>query len=97
MMPTCSAVSYYFIISVPLGTGMLPVIVGLGALLAWLDAQPLPLDMASAVLVGAGVSGLVFGHFASGGIRAVAGDVQLSMIAPLWLLALVYRRLGIPH
>lgn len=91
-----TSVIYYFIISLPLGFGMLPFVWGLGALQVWLSGQAIPLQYASAVLVGAGVTGLSLGRFSGGGLRAVSRDVQLLMIAPLWLLSNIYRRLKIP-
>jgi hypothetical protein len=47
-------------------------------------------------MIGVGVAGLSLGHYEAGGLRAVLRDVQLVMIAPLWLLSNIYRRLGIP-
>jgi hypothetical protein len=91
-----AAVIYYFIISVPLGLGMLPFICSVWALQICLSARAIPLEDASSVMIGAGVAGLTLEHYAGGGLRAVMRDVQLIMIAPLWLLAGIYRRLGIP-
>lgn len=87
---------YYFIISVPLALGMLPFIVGVMALEMWLAASDNWLRPVAAGLTLAGLAGLVAGHASRGGLRAVFRDVQLLMIAPLWLLSVVYRRLGIP-
>jgi hypothetical protein len=87
---------YYFIISVPLGIGMVPFIWGVGALQYWLSGQAVPLGSASSVLIGTSVAGLTLGHYGEGGLRAVLRDVQLVMIAPVWLLSSIYRRLGIP-
>lgn len=91
-----AAAVYYFIISVALGFGMVPFILALGALEAWLADQPMTPGYISSVLIGAGISGLCYGHYAQGGFRAVLRDVQLVMIAPVWLLSNAYRRLGIP-
>lgn len=87
---------YYFIFSLPLGIGMLPFLLGVAALQFWFSELAIPLGQASAVMTGAGVTGLTLGHYSGGGLRAVARDVQLVMIAPLWLLSNIYRRLGIP-
>jgi len=91
-----AAVVYYFIISVPLGFGMLPFVWSVWALQICLSTQVMPLENASSVMIGAGVAGLTLEHYTSGGLRAVARDVQLIMIAPLWLLSKIYHRLGIP-
>jgi hypothetical protein len=92
-----ASVVYYFIISLPLGFGMLPFVLGVGAIQTWLSGQDIRLEYVSSVMVGCGIAGLSLGHYASGGLRAVLRDVQLIMIAPLWLLSDIYRRLGIPY
>jgi hypothetical protein len=91
-----AALVYYFIISLPLGFGMIGFVVGTAALQFWFAGRSISLEYTSTAMVGAGVAGLSLGHYASGGLRAVARDVQLVMIAPLWLLSNIYRRLGIP-
>ena len=91
-----AAIVYYFIISVPLGLGMLPFVWGIWALQIYLYNRALPLEFASPVMIGAGVAGLSLGHYSGDGLRAVLRDVQLIMIAPLWVLSNIYRRLGIP-
>ena len=92
-----ASVVYYFIISVPLGFGMLPFIFGVAAIQVWLSGQLVQPEFVSSVLVGAGIAGLSLDHYAAGGLRAVLRDVQLVMIAPLWKLSDIYRRLGIPY
>lgn len=91
-----AALVYYFVLSITLGIGMAPFMLGIAAIELWIAGQPIAHAYTSSVLIGAGVSGLCFGHYASGGLRAVGRDVQLMMIGPAWLLANVYRRLGIP-
>ncbi len=92
-----ASIVYYFIISLPLGFGMLPFMFGVAATETWLSGQAIQLEYASSVMVGSGIAGLSIGHYAGGGIRAVLRDVQLIMIAPLWLLSDIYKRLGIPY
>ena len=92
-----AAVVYYFILSVALAIGMLPFVMGVSALQVWLAASGLPLSGISLALVALAVVGLWLGHRASGGLRAVFHDIQLMMIGPAWLLASLYRRLGIPY
>ena len=87
---------YYFVLSLSLGAGMLPFVMGIAAIQGWLAGQPVTHSFAASVLIGAGVSGLCFGHYAAGGLRAVSRDVQLVMIAPAWVLSIIYRRMGIP-
>ena len=91
-----AAVVYYFIISIPLAIGMLPFVAGLSALEFWLAGSPFPLGWFASGLIVASIVGLYLGHYRNGGVRAVFVDVQLMMIAPVWLLSNLYRRLGIP-
>lgn len=91
-----AAVIYYFIISVPLAIGALPLILGIAALEMWLEKSGFPPRQVSASLVLGGLIGLYLGHYAHGGTSAVVRDIQLMMIAPLWVLSRLYRRVGIP-
>jgi len=43
------------------------------------------------------VMGLFAGQIPNGSSRQVLRDIQLVMIAPVWMLSNVYRRLGIPY
>ncbi len=87
---------YYFIISVPLAIGMLPVIAAIMAFQLWLGTTDNWQRPFAALMTLAGVAGLCLSHYGRGGLRAVSRDIQLVMIAPLWALASLYRRLGIP-
>lgn len=87
---------YYFIISVSLAIGMLPFLLAVGALQMWLLQSDHSLERVAASLLVAGTIGLWLGHRNEGGLRQVAQDLQLMMIAPAWLLSLFYRRVGIP-
>ncbi len=87
---------YYFIISVSLALGMVPFILGIAAIETWLVTLPTPVGYVASILVGISISGLCFGHYMNKGVRAVLRDVQLLMIAPIWLLSNLYKKLGIP-
>jgi hypothetical protein len=89
-------VVYYFIISVTLAIGMLPVILVIVVFEMWLAISGFPARQVSAGLILSGVVSLYLVHYATGGTAAVVRDVQLMMIAPMWVLSNVYRRLGIP-
>jgi uncharacterized membrane protein YGL010W len=91
-----AAVVYYFIISMSLAIGMLPFIFGVAAMHIWLQQSPWPLAGVAALLFVLSLVGICAGRFANGGIRAVFRDIQSMMIAPFWLLANIYRRMGIP-
>ncbi len=87
---------YYFIISLSLAIGMLPFLLGLAAMQMWLADSGYPvLGVCSGLLV-AGIIGLWLGRRGPGSVRAVFQDLQLMMIGPVWLLSVMYRRLGIP-
>lgn len=90
------AIVYYFIISMPLAIGMLPFIFGIAAAQIWLQESPWPHARIAAVLIACSLTGIYLGRLASGGFRAVMRDVQSMMIAPVWLLSVIYRRCGIP-
>jgi uncharacterized membrane protein YGL010W len=87
---------YYFIISVSLAIGMLPFVLGVAGIQAWLaqsDFSPLRVSLG---LLFAGIIGLFMGHRNKSSLRPVLQDLQLMMIGPAWLLSVLYRRIGIP-
>jgi uncharacterized membrane protein YGL010W len=92
-----AAVVYYFIISMSLAIGMLPFIFGVAALQMWLANSTYSPYVASSGLLVASIIGLYLGNYPNGGIKAVLRDIQLMMIAPVWILSNIYRRLGIPY
>ena len=91
-----AAVVYYFIISMPLAIGMLPFIFGVVVVLIRVQESPWPLSRVAALLFASSLIGIYLGRSDNGGIRAVFRDIQMMMIAPVWLLSNLYRRLGIP-
>ena len=91
------AVVYYFIISVSLAIGMLPFVLGIATFTSWLKNFDYLLIWTSVGLTFIAVLGLWLGQYTRGGIRAVLQDIQLLMIAPMWLLSNLNRRLGIPY
>ena len=87
---------YYFIISVSLAIGMLPYVLGVAGVQAWLAQSDFsPLRVSIGLLV-AGIIGLFMGHRNKSSLRPVLQDLQLMMIGPAWLLSELYRRIGIP-
>lgn len=85
---------YYFIISLSLAIGLLPLLLGLAGTQMWLLNSGFPAIAVSAGLMVAGACGLFLSR--SGSLRGVVQDLQLVMIGPAWVLSLVYRRFGIP-
>lgn len=92
-----AAVVYYFIISMPLAIGMLPFVFGVAAVHTWVVESPHSILQVSLLLFALSLAGLWLGQRSNGGFRAVIHDIQLIMIAPLWLLSVLYKRLGIPY
>jgi hypothetical protein len=91
-----AAIVYYFIISMPLAIGMLPFVLGIAAIQIWLRESPWPQPQIVIALFAASLIGLSLGRLSNGGMKAVFRDIQSMMIAPFWLLSVVYRRFGIP-
>jgi hypothetical protein len=91
-----AATVYYFIISMPLAIGMLPFVFGIAAVQIWLQESPWPLARVAALIFAISLIGIYLGRLACGGIKAVFRDIQAMMIAPVWLLSVLYRRFGIP-
>jgi len=92
-----AAVVYYFIISISLAIGMLPFVFGLATLQIWLAHSSLPQERIVVFLFLASVAGIFAGHYSRGGIKSVLVDIQMMMIAPIWILSRFYRRFGIPY
>ncbi len=87
---------YYFIISLSLAIGMLPFLLGLAAVHVWLVGSPWPQLGVSVALLASGAVGLWLGRRGPGSLRAVAQDIQLMMIGPVWLLSVIYKRFNVP-
>ena len=91
-----SAAVYYFIISVSLAIGMLPFVLGVAGIHAWLEQSSFSPERVSIGLLVAGIIGLFMGHRNKSSLRPVLQDLQLMMIGPAWILSVLYRRIGIP-
>jgi uncharacterized membrane protein YGL010W len=92
-----AAIVYYFIMSISLAIGMLPFVLAVIVAVAWLDALPPPLWALCGALFAVGWLGQFLGHWIEGRRPSFLRDLQFLMIGPIWLLASVYRRLGIPY
>lgn len=92
-----AALVYYFIISMPLAIGMLPFVFGIAALHIWFPESTWARVELSAGFLFVSLIGIYLGNSTNGGWRAVLRDIQLMMIAPVWLLSMLYRRFGIPY
>jgi uncharacterized membrane protein YGL010W len=93
-----AGVIYYAFLSLPLALGVLPLLL----LMLWsIDALEssgvAPLWLVCVVLFVAAWIGQFIGHAVEGKRPSFFKDVQFLMIGPLWLLADVYRRIGIRY
>ncbi len=86
---------YYFIISLALAIGLLPFLLGVGAVQMWLVASEYSATRVTAGLLIAGILGLAMGHRNRRMLAATFEDLQTIMIGPAWLLSVIYRRAGI--
>ncbi len=97
MLFMMAAVVYYFILSPSLAIGMILVISIFIAALVWMDGFSIPLwQICVAIFVLAWI-GQFIGHAIEGKRPSFFKDLQFLMIGPMWLLALIYRRLGIRY
>jgi uncharacterized membrane protein YGL010W len=91
------ALVYYASLSMRLAVGTAIVFVAMLAILAALAELPWPLWMTSLAIFVAAWIGQFIGHAIEGKRPSFFKDVQFLMIGPLWLLAALYRRLGISY
>ncbi len=92
-----AAVVYYFIMSISLALGLLPFVFGTVLGIAWLDRLDTPLWFISICGLALASTGQFIGHWIEGGRASLLRDIHYIAIAPLWSLAALYRRLGIPY
>jgi len=91
------AVTYYFLLSPALAAGAALCLVGLLFVVRWLDSLPWPLwQICVAIFVLAWI-GQFIGHSIEGKRPSFFKDVQFLMIGPIWLVSLLYRRLGLAY
>jgi uncharacterized membrane protein YGL010W len=91
------ALLYYAALSPRLAAGIAIVFVAMFAILGALAGLPWPLWMTSLAIFVAAWIGQFVGHAIEGKRPSFFKDVQFLLIGPLWLLAALYRRVGIPY
>jgi uncharacterized membrane protein YGL010W len=90
------ALLYYAFLSLRLALGLLPLLLAaLWSLYALDRSSPLPLWSICVALFVVAWIGQFIGHAIEGKSPSFFKDVQFLMIGPLWLLAALYRKLGI--
>lgn len=92
-----AAMVYYFILSLALAIGLLPLVLGIAVFEMWLAGSQFSMLQVSAGFFVAGLIGIWLGHRNKRSLLAVCEDLQTIMLGPVWLLSNLYRRLGIPY
>ena len=92
-----AAIVYYTRLSPPLALGIVPVFVALFAIVAWLDSQRWPLWQSCVAIFAAAWVGQFIGHAVEGQRPSFFKDLQFLLIGPLWLIAYVYRAIGLRY
>jgi uncharacterized membrane protein YGL010W len=90
------ALIYYCVLSARLALGMLPVVAAMLGSLFLLERAGAPIPWIAAGVFAAAWIAQFWGHHVEGKRPSFFKDVQFLLIGPLWLLADVYRRAGIP-
>jgi uncharacterized membrane protein YGL010W len=91
------ALGYYASLSIRLAIGIAIVFAMMFAILNGLAELPAPLWATALVIFVAAWVGQFIGHAVEGKRPSFFKDVQFLLIGPLWLLAALYRRLGISY
>jgi uncharacterized membrane protein YGL010W len=93
-----AALIYYAFLSVPLALGALPILLAMLWSIERLDQSAwVPLWGVCAALFVLAWIGQFIGHGIEGRRPSFFKDLQFLLIGPLWLLAAVYRRLGVRY
>lgn len=97
MVLVAGAVAYYSVLSIPLAVGMAVI----GALMlggaAGLNLLPAPVWASALVVFALGWVGQFIGHKIEGKKPSFFQDLQFLLIGPMWLLADLYRRVGLRY
>ncbi|HUY84092.1 MAG TPA: DUF962 domain-containing protein [Steroidobacteraceae bacterium] len=98
VLAAAAALAYYALLSAPLALGALPILLAMIASLPIIEHSRLaPVWHAAVVLFVLAWIGQFIGHKIEGKRPSFLKDILFLLIGPLWLLADVYRRLGIRY
>lgn len=92
-----AAMVYYLILSPSLALGMAPLVLVVVVIVNALNGLTWPLWLSSGLLFVLAWLGQFYGHSLEGRRPAFFRDLQFLMIGPLWILADLYRRLGLGY
>lgn len=91
------AIGYYALISIPLAIGMAVISAIMLGVVHLLAGLPLPLWVSSLVIFVVAWIFQFIGHKIEGKKPSFFEDLQFLLIGPMWLLAAIYRRVGIGY
>lgn len=91
------ALIFYFMLSIKLALGMVLVAGSMLYLINWIDSIQTPLWILSMGIFIIAWIGQFIGHIVEGKKPSFIKDLQFLLIGPLWLLAFIYRKLGINY
>lgn len=91
------AVAYYVVLSPRLAIGAALVFAAMFWIVSRLATLPWPIWATSLTIFVIAWVGQFIGHAVEGTRPSFFKDVQFLMIGPLWLLAFVYRRMGVSY
>ncbi|MGE0580657.1 MAG: DUF962 domain-containing protein [Steroidobacteraceae bacterium] len=91
------SLAYYFVLSPPLAAGSALVFAVMFAIVFALERLPWPLWQTCALVFVVAWIGQFVGHAIEGKRPSFFKDLQFLLIGPLWLLAFVYRGLGLEY
>jgi uncharacterized membrane protein YGL010W len=97
VLTVVAAQIYYALLSPRLALGVFAVAGAMLGLIAWMAAMRVPLTLVCAILFVFAWAGQFVGHHVEGRRPSFFTDLRFLLIGPLWLLAFVYRRLGIRY
>ncbi|HUX72420.1 MAG TPA: Mpo1-like protein [Steroidobacteraceae bacterium] len=98
VLAAAAALAYYALLSVPLALGAMPILLAMIASLPLIEhSRFAPVWHAGAALFVLAWIGQFIGHQIEGKRPSFFKDIQFLLIGPLWLLADLYRRLGIRY
>ena len=90
-----AALIYYLNLSPVLAAGMLPVVAVMLAIIHAVDGSGIRLWVVCGIVFVLAWIGQFIGHAIEGRRPSFIEDVRFLLIGPLWLLAFVYKKLGI--
>ena len=92
-----AAVVYYFIVSINLAFAILPFVFAVAMLAAWIDSLLVPLWLLAGATFGVSMAWQVTESWLTLGRIDLIHHLQYLMIGPLWLIAGLFRRFGLPY